>query len=308
MGGVRVNIRDHILAADDIDFSHYLTETDAAEKVRPASEYLDQVMHALRPAHEQKDVPKLPFANAYLYFPPGEVTLWGGFNGSGKSMLQGQVLAQFAIEAYRCCIASFEMKPARTLARMAKQITRQSEPNKGAVQSFLDSTKDRLWIYDQQGTVRPDRMIAVIKHCAEKLKVQHIAVDSLMKCVRGTDDYNGQKEFVDQLTAAARDYGVHIHLVVHLKKGEGDERMPTRMDISGTAAISDLVDNVVLVWRNKKKERDMEAGKMVNETDPDAMLIVDKSRNGEWEGRIKLYYEKHCLRFTDNERLMRRVA
>ena len=127
-----------------------------------------------------------------------------------------------------------------------------------------------------------------------------------MKCVSGTDNYNGQKEFVDALTICARDYGVHIHLVVHLKKGDGDERMPTRMDISGTAAVSDLVDNVLLVWRNKAKERANDAGKPVDPADPDSMLICDKSRNGEWEGRVKLWYSKDSLKFTDYNRNAKR--
>lgn len=305
-----MNIREHLLAPDEIDFAHYLASTDAEEKVRPAADYLDEVMHALAPAHENPNFVKLPFANSYLYFAPGEVTIWGGFNGSGKSMLQGQVLAEYALKGVRCCIASFEMKPPKTLARMAKQVLRDGSPSKERVQNFLNNTVGKLWVYDQQGSIRSERMIAVIKHCAEKLKIQHIAVDSLMKCVKGTDDYNAQKEFVDQLTVCARDYGVHIHLVAHLKKGDerGDERMPTRYDLKGASEISDLVDNVILVWRNKKKERDREGGKTVNESDPDSVVIVDKNRNFGWEGRIKLYFEEYCLRFTDNERLMRRVA
>jgi twinkle protein len=303
-----MNFDNHMLSADDINFDKYLNDTEAGEKVRPASEYLDAVMHALMPAHENPTHAKLPFANSWLYFAPGEVTIWGGFNGSGKSMLQGQIMGEYAQQGIRCCIASFEMKPAKTLARIAKQIIRSGQPAKAEVQSFLDSTNGALWLYDQQGAVDPSRMIAVIKHCAEVLKVQHIAVDSLMKCVRGTDNYNGQKDFVDQLTACARDYNVHIHLVAHLKKGEGDERMPNRMDISGTAAISDLVDNVVLVWRNKRKERDREAAKPVADTDPDAVVIVDKNRNGDWEGRIKLWFQKDALRFSDNAFLARRAA
>jgi twinkle protein len=296
----------NLLVPDEIDFSHYMAETEAGEKVRPASEYLDQVMHALSPAYDTPAHPKLPFANAWLYFAPGEVTLWGGFNNSGKSAIQGQVMADFAQQGQKICIASFEMKPEKTLARIARQVSGQAVPSKTQVETFLQQTKNSLWLYDQQGTVKADRMIAVIKHCAEKLKCQHIAIDSLMKCVRGTDDYNGQKEFVDSLTACARDYNVHIHLVVHLKKGEGDERMPTRMDISGTAAISDLVDNVILVWRNKKKERDADMGKVVNADDPDTVLICDKQRNGEWEGRIKLWYDKASLRATDFNKDARR--
>jgi twinkle protein len=291
-----------VLTADDIDFAHYLAETDAGEKVRPASEYLNEVMHALAPMHETPTSPKLPFANAWLYFQPGEVTLWGGFNNSGKSALQGQIMYWMAQGGHKGCIASFEMKPAKTLARIVRQATGYATPTKDQVKLALAATNETLWLYDQQGTVKADRMVAVIRHCAEKLKCKHIAIDSLMKCVRGTDDYNGQKEFVDSLTACARDLGVHIHLVVHLKKGDGDERMPTRMDISGTAAISDLVDNVILVWRNKKKERDRDMNKTVNELDPDAVLICDKQRNGEWEGRVKLWYDRASLKFSDHPR------
>lgn len=296
----------NVLTDDTINFDEYLKETDAGEKVRPASEYLDHVMHVLMPAHDQPKYPKLPFANAWLYFAPGEVTLWGGFNGSGKSMMQGQVLALYAEQGHKVCIASFEMKPEKTLARIARQSSGQQQPTKDQVKMLLGRTKDNLWFYDQQGTVRKDRMIAVIKHCATKLKCQHIAIDSLMKCVRGTDDYNAQKDFVDALTACARDYNIHIHLVVHLKKGDGDERMPTRMDISGTAAISDLVDNVLLVWRNKKKERDIQMQKSVADDVPDSMLICDKSRNGEWEGRVKLWFDPASLKFWDLNRNAKR--
>lgn len=297
-----------ILEPDQIDFDAYLKETDPAANVRPASAYLADVMHTLAPAHDTPKHPKLPFANSWVYFPPGEVTLWGGFNGSGKSMLQGQVMTGFAHEGQRVCIASFEMKPAKTLARIVRQEFGMTTPNRDQVSAFMHETDGKIWLYDQQGTVKADRMIAVIKHCAEKLKVNHVAIDSLMKCVRGTDDYNGQKEFVDALTACARDYNIHIHLVVHLKKGDGDERMPTRMDISGTAAISDLVDNVLLVWRNKKKERDRDAGRQVDESHPDALLICDKNRNGDWEGRVKLWYDRASLRFSDANRARRGLA
>ena len=294
------------LLEDDIDFARFMQETDPAANVRKASDYLDDVMHVLAPAHDAPKNPKLPFANAWLYFAPGEVTLWAGFNGSGKSMLQGQVMAEFATQGIRCCVASFEMKPEKTIARMTRQDSGQAIPTRDQVQMFLKRTDGNLWLYDQQGSVKSDRLIAVIKHCAEVLKCQHIAIDSLMKCVAGTDNRNGEKEFVDALTICARDYGIHIHLVVHLKKGDTDERMPTRFDINGSAAISDLTDNVLIVWRNKKKERDTDAGKQVDPNDPDSVLICDKSRNGEWEGRVKLYYSRDSLKFTDYNKNARR--
>ncbi|AIY40166.1 DNA polymerase I [Collimonas arenae] len=297
-----------LLTEDMIDFEGYLAETEPQERVRSVAMYADEVIAELAPdvLGSAPKYPKMPFANCWLYFAPGEVTLWGGFNGSGKSMLQGQVLSTLAQDGHKSCTASFEMKPPKTISRMIRQHTGLRHPTPEQVRNFIQKTEKSMWVYDQQGSVHPKRLFAVIRHCAEKLGCTHIAVDSLMKCVKGTDDYNGQKEFVDQLTIIARDLNIHIHLVVHLKKGEGDEKMPTRMDISGSGAIADLVDNVVLVYRNKRKERDVDAGKTPPDDMADTLLICDKSRNGEWEGRVKLWFDPQSQKFTDFNKNARR--
>lgn len=295
-----IPLSQNILTPDDIDFSEYENDTDPQQKVRSVAAFEADVIEEMRPDRDNTPKhPRMPFANFWLYFAPGEVTLWGGFNGSGKSMVQGQVLSHFAQQGVRCCVASFEMKPAKTIARMIRQTTGMRSPREDLIQGFIRRSEKTLYLYDQQGDVHPNKLRAVIRYCADKLGIQHFAVDSLMKCVRGTDDYNGQKDFVNMLTVLARDLNIHIHLVAHLKKGEGDERQPTRMDISGSGAIADLVDNVVLVWRNKKKERDRDSGKEVSDDQADALIICDKSRNGEWEGRVKLWYHAECQKFTD---------
>lgn len=291
------------LTNDDIDFEKYLNETEAREKVRPAQEYLDAVMYRLYPAHEQIGQ-KIPFNGAFVDFRPGEVTLWAGYNGSGKSMLQGQVMGTFAENGIKCCIASFEMKPDVTLSRLCRQMLKTRTPTKEQVEGWLNKTAGNLWLYDQQGTVRPDRMIAVVKHCAEVLGCQHIAIDSLMKCVRGEDDYNGQKDFVDAITAAARDYNTHIHLVHHLRKGENEVRIPGKMDIKGTGAITDQVDNVLILWRNKRKERAIEEGETVDRFERDALLLCEKQRNGDWEGQTDLYYSSLSQRYSSKPEIL----
>lgn len=293
----------NVLVPDDIDFNYYLAQSDAEEKVRPAGDYLDAVMHVIAPAYDTPKNPRMPFANCFLEFRPGEVTLWAGENGSGKSMLQGQIMAGLA-ERQGICIASFEMKPPMTLARIARQVTQHGRPERKMVQEWLDSTKGKFWIYDQQGTTDARRMIAVVKHCAERLGCKHIAIDSLMKCVRGDDDYNGQKAFVDDLTAAARDYGIHVHLVAHMRKHDSKNGMPSKMDIKGTGAITDLVDNVLILWRNRQKEKEVETRKAVDHNDPDAILICEKQRNGDWEGRTHLWYSRTTQRFSDKREMV----
>jgi twinkle protein len=149
----------------------------------------------------------------------------------------------------------------------------------------------------------------VIRYCADKLKVKHFVVDSLMKCVRGEDDYNGQKDFVDTLTSLARDLNIHIHLVHHVRKGESEDRPPGKMDAKGSGAIADQVDQVITVWRNKKKEREVEqmrrAGGTIDDVTrakPDSMLICDKNRHGEWEGSVALWFHPHSLQYTGDKR------
>jgi len=107
-----------VLTDDFIDFGRYLEETDAHENVKPCTDWLDPVMYQLAPYDEAPRHPVMPFHGFDVEFRPGEVTIWGGFNGSGKSMLQGQVLCGFAEAGSVCTIASMEMKPAKTLARI----------------------------------------------------------------------------------------------------------------------------------------------------------------------------------------------
>ena len=304
-----------LLSPDEIDFAKYLQETEAQQKVRPAREYVQELIDALgRPDAEKKAYLPWEKSHQLFAFRPGEVTLWVGVNGHGKSLVTGMAALSLCCQDERVCIASFEMKPRKTLERMSRQFSAQAAPlpheyaDLGVMAAFRDTyesfqvfTDKRLWLYDQQGTVKTDRLVAVLRYAAQELRITHFFIDSLMKCVAGEDDYNGQKNFIDQITAIARDSGMHIHVVHHSKKLASEEAQPDKMDVKGSGAITDQVDNLLLVWRNKKKERDTQAGKRVAPGEPDALLICDKQRNGEWEGRLSLWYEKESQQFVGAE-------
>jgi twinkle protein len=57
--------------------------------------------------------------------------------------------------------------------------------------------------------------------------------------------------------------------------------MPNKNDVKGTGAIADQVDNVLLMWRNKKKERMIRDNEEIKGVQPDAYLMCEKQRNGE---------------------------
>lgn len=229
---------------------------------------------------------------------PGEVSVWAGVNGHGKSQLLGQVCA-WALNK-KWLIASMEMRPEATMERMVRQITGVRDPADEYVKGFLKWTDDRLWIYDQHDTVAAERIIAMVYYAATELHVEHVIIDSLMKCGIGTDDYNGQKAFVDRLCWAAKTTGVHVHLVHHVRKGDKEGTIPDKFDIRGASEITDLVDNVFIVHRNKIKEEKIAKKMEVSADEPDCTLKIAKQRHGEWEGTFRLWFHKDSMQYIPN--------
>lgn len=301
---------------DTIDFSQYLKETDAKTHVKPASLWLEDLLDRLRNPDQTKKV-FLPWDSArnLFNFRKGEVTLWAGQNGHGKTQVVSQIVLSLMGQDEKAVIASFEMKPQTTMHRLARMYAGtnpfspeyQGRDGIAALESLYGEfggwTDGKLWIYDQQGTVSADRVIGMARYCAKELGIGHIVIDSLMKCVRGEDDYNGQKEFVDELTALARDNQVHVHLIHHLKKPANEANIPDKHDSKGSGAITDLVDNVMMVWRNKAKEDDVKAkgAHSTKRTEHDAAILCRKQRNGEDEPTIRLWFDRDSQQYKGAE-------
>jgi twinkle protein len=230
---------------------------------------------------------------------PGELSIWAGVNGHGKSQCLSHVLIGLIAQGQTACVASLEMKPVATLSRMSRQYVGVEQPSPDALSKFMGFVTGKLFIYDQNGTVEADKMLAVLRYAREALGVDHFVIDSLMKCGLGVDDYNGQKKFLDRLATYARDSNVHIHLVAHSRKRESEDKPMDKFDIKGAGEITDLADNVFTLWRNKPKESAMQKGNPDPEIEgaPDAVLTLDKQRHGEWEGRIPLWFHKRSLQY-----------
>lgn len=294
-----------IIEDNVIDFSEYMQAPADAAKIRPASNWADGVVRRYHDhGNQQNSGCLLPWANTHstLALRSGEMSLWSGTNGHGKSQLLGQVMLWVMMQTEKVCIASMEMKPVATMARMVRQAATVQCPSEEFIRNFHAWTDGKLWLYDQQGTVKQERILAVVRYCSKELGISHFVIDSLMKCGIGTDDYNRQKAFVDELSAIARDTGMHIHLVAHSRKGADEYSPPGKMDVKGASEITDQVDNVFSVWRNKKKEAEFQ--KMRPDADimdqPDALLICDKQRHGEWEGRVSLWYDQASFQYVSS--------
>jgi twinkle protein len=303
--------RLRIIKSDSIDVEKYLHSNDVTLKVKQARDFLDSIKESYLSTNRDAKI-LLPWTNTHnsFAFRPGEVTVYAGSNGGGKSLLTGQIALHLVKQKQKVVIASFEMKPQKTLERMLRQFSGEfiDDPLVSDREAYITKiltrmdkfTVDHLYLYDQQGTTSPDKVIAMARYCAVELGVQHIFIDSLMKCVKNEDDFNGQKGFIDELTALARDHNVHIHLVHHIRKQASDEVTPNKNDLKGSGSISDQVDNVFLVWRNKKKENQRNRGETVDESQGDTFLMNEKQRNGEAQEWYQLWYHQASQQFVES--------
>jgi twinkle protein len=221
---------------------------------------------------------------------PGEVTLWAGINGHGKSLVLSHVTVHL-LQHTTVALASMEMSIQATGHRLLRQMLGTSRPTQEIINASIDWTDDnRLWVYDQLDTVASERILGMAIYAMRELKCAHVIIDSLMKCGIGPDDYEGQQKFVDRLCWAAKTYGGHISLVHHVRKGQDEDQAPGKFDVKGAGGITDLVDNIVIVHRRKSKERKVEKGEEVDRLEPDTVLRIEKQRHGEWEGAVNLYF------------------
>lgn len=291
-----------LLHDHEINFEDWAMLEAERAKVRPASSWTQGVIdHFALPIEATGATLPWGATQSRIRLRPGELSIWAGVNGHGKSALLSQVMLDLAVkQQVSSCIASMEMRPIATLARMARQATSEESPGPRSVRAFHDKLTDLMWLYDQQGTVRHDRMLAVVRYCREELRIQHFVIDSLMKCGINGDDYNAQKRFVDSLSTYARDSGLHIHLVCHSRKKDSEDRPMDKFDIKGASEITDMADNVFTLWRNKAKEAKAERGDddESSRADPDAVMMCDKQRHGEWEGRIALWFNKTAMQYV----------
>lgn len=287
---------------DEIDFDAYLQGPDEAAMVRPASSWLDEVVDAFeRPTELRGSC--LPWSRTHniIRLRRGELTIWPGMSGHGKSMLIGQVALHLVAQGEKACIASMEMKPAATMQRMCRQAAGCNVPDRRFIRDLHTWTDGRLWLYDQQGQVSPERILAVARYCHQQLGVTHLVVDNLLSCGIPEDGYDQQKQFVLALATHAHDTGQAVHLLAHSRKGKDELTPPGKFDVRGSASITDLADNVFSVWRNRGKEEAQDKGDHSKDGDEDALLTVCKHRHGEWEGRIRLWFDRRSQTYLQNQ-------
>lgn len=291
------------LIDSNIDLSQF-TEPENVHQVRDASRFKKRTLDVLNHKNQAIGIP-MPWAKTrdLIELRPGELSIWTGFKGHGKSMLLSQIMLHCMRLNQRVLIISPEFKPEEVLARKCRQESGSSCPPQSFVDDWFNYAGKRLWLFDHQGALKADNVIALCRYAVATHGINHIVIDSLMKCGIGVgpDDYSPQKNFVDKLQSVAHQCGPHIHLVAHARKGSSDEQPAGIHDVKGTSEIADMAENVFSVWRNKPKHKAMSAGDQSKAHEADAMLICEAQRNGSgWNGSLQFWFDPQSYQYLES--------
>ena len=292
------------LRSDEIDFAEYLSKTEHSREIFEKSAFREDLDDYIDNAHLRKGS-YLPWNKSAdkVGIRHGEVSLWAGINGHGKSLMVGQAVLGLLEQREKVMVCSFEMSPEHCLTSMLRQASCSSAMSKPDREAFFNWKKDHLYMFKKRGKVSHDVLLGACKYAVDHYGVKHIVIDNLTLVMEEDDDYNGQKRFILRLTELANDLNVHFHLVVHCRKGNDEYTPPNKFDIKGTGSLIDLAQYIFIIHRNMKKKDDLENGLPYDHTIADATFQVVKQRGGDgWLGTIPLWFDADSKQFMSTSR------
>lgn len=279
-------------------------------ELRSMESFSDEVRKEFSGEDECKgDALPWPKAANFYRMRTGELTVWHGYSGHGKSMVISHIFSDLMKQGRRVCVASMELPARKLLKRMYQQIGACENPGEIYFDDITRFITGRGWVVNIKGTAKSEVILNLLDYAFRRYGVSHYLIDSLCKCGFAEDDYNAQKKFIDQLTDFTLEKPIHVHLVAHDRKGENETGVPGKMDVRGTSGITDMADNVISVWRNKPKEDQIQKIKPGDpipfevSKQPDAFLHVHKQRYFDWEGKIGLFYNPASHQYLESEGL-----
>lgn len=231
-----------------------------------------------------------------------ELSIWTGQNGAGKSTYLSQEIIHLLGQNKKCCIGSFEMPPRKYLWWLIKQSARRKEITDFDVNVILNEYAENLFIIDITGEIGKDNLFEIIEFGCRKYGIEIFVIDSLMKVKLSADNnkvYGEQKNFVNRLADFAKEYKCHLHLVAHPRKAKTDEYESNKTDVAGSGDITNIADNVFLIYRYS--EQQIERRKASGKEPYDSFLEIKKNREHGELGKIGFYFNKDFKTFeTEN--------
>jgi twinkle protein len=238
----------------------------------------------------------------------GELSIWTGKRGEGKSTIMNQIAIEAIEQGEKVCMYSGEMKAQDIQYWINLQLAGREhvdeyfcEKRQKKVYFVPEDLREKIsnwyrgkfFLYDNNiaaSKSEESSILKVFEHCVRKYDTKLFIVDNLMtakyESKSENDFYLRQINFVRDLLQFASNYNVHIHLVAHPKKTKGKIEND---DISGRSEITNLAHNVFNFSR------------LENDNNADLAVEILKNR---WEGvkdTLGFFYDKSSRRIYSKE-------
>lgn len=286
-------------------FARAISEAKPIEPdgIRPFDAFLERVQAMFWPAPGE-EAAGYPLAighktQDWLVFRPGEVSVWTGINGHGKSQFLAQLSVQHAALGARWCVYSGEMPPAVQLKRLIKIATGQDRPHPEHIAQAARWIGQSMWVIDRVGSVELSWLIKVFEYANRRYGCDCFLIDSLMMLSDVPEDGSGafsaQKRAIQTIADFAKRSGSHVHVVAHPRKGRDETMAPGKLDVGGSSRITDGADNVLSVWNAKHDPTKPD----YNPALPDGHIALHKQRHGDVQDRKALLWSiAGCRQFS----------
>lgn len=194
-------------------------------------------------------------------FNKGEISLWSGRNASNKSGALSQICLNAVNQGYNCAIFSGELPANRLKNWMLLQAAGRQNVvksqyyensyfvNKENIEKINSWISGHMYIYNNDNGNDFKGLLKSLGDLCDKKKIDVVVLDNLMALDILTlpgDKYEKQTNMILELSNFVKEKDIHLHIVCHPRKSTTFLR---KEDISGTADLTNAVDNVLIVHR-----------------------------------------------------------
>ena len=201
-------------------------------------------------------------------FRGGELSVWTGKRGEGKSTWLGNMLVEAVNQGSRVCAYSGELLARKfklgllLQAAGPKRVKQIPDPETGRTE-YAVTTADRnaidhwwdgkLMLTDirKANAHNEDTILRLFEYAHRKYGCDVFLVDNIMTAELSRERelglWRAQSAFTQRLSAFAKRHNAHVHLVAHPRK-TGDRGLGAD-DVGGSGDITNLADNVFSVER-----------------------------------------------------------
>lgn len=243
-----------------------------------------------------KEVDRILFGNKFLDYNlggcrMGELTVWTGKRGSGKSTILNQTLVDSVEQKCKCFLYTGELNNSKAKQWLERQIagekyivtfqdelTRREEygVHPSIVPIIEKWYEDYLYVYGDEGADEIEDLIEIMEYAYRRYNCKRFIIDNLktLRVSESKDFYRQQAAIINTFRKFVINFNVHIDLVVHPRKTQNTSLSDE--DVGGISDIIDLAHNIIEIQRIYEDNLPADANEKYFEND--TILRILKNR------------------------------